>query len=66
MELPEPFHSAKMSSWPSLMRDPQVSLYTKAAARAFLAGHKMRLRLYSAPMETPAFLFRARANAPEG
>jgi hypothetical protein len=44
MQLPEPFHSAKMSSWPSLMRDPAVSPYAKDAARAFVRAQKQRLR----------------------
>ena len=44
MELPEPFHSAKMSSWPSLMRNPAVSPYAKGVMRAFLKAHTQRLR----------------------
>jgi hypothetical protein len=36
MELPEPFHSAEMSSWPSLMADPKVPEWAKFHAREFL------------------------------
>ena len=45
MEFPEPFHSAKMSSWPSLMKSKAVSRYAKSAVRAFLKGvRSSRLR----------------------
>jgi hypothetical protein len=40
MEFPEPFHSAKTSSWPSLMRNCQVSPYAKSAVRRLLASSR--------------------------
>ena len=46
MELPEPFHSAKFISCPSLMRCPKVSPYAKVAARGWLQNTRRAKRAW--------------------
>jgi len=42
MEFPEPFHSAKISTWRSLIQDPKVSPYAKSSVLTFLEGRARR------------------------
>jgi hypothetical protein len=40
MELVEPFHSAKLSARPRLLRDPKVRPYAKSAAKQLIESSR--------------------------